>query len=267
MRIYLHQHITQKKIEDAFFLLEEAFAKAVHEEVDLLIAPEVFLTGFRYKSLSEIVLQTPVHLEKIQRLCQQFHIGFYGSFFFAHSKNGKPVNQAVLISKDGSLIANYNKIYLMSSYREDLYLSAGTKPIVANFSVIPSKDVKIGLTICYDLRFPELFRWCTYHHAQIFLISAQWPLQRVEHMLTLAKARAIENQAFVVLVNAVGFTNKIEMAGYSTVFDPYGKEVTNLEDKKFGITVEIDLSIVEQSREALPAVHQFLTMPIKEIYS
>lgn len=265
MRIYLHQHVTQKKVDLAFALLEEAFANAAFEHADLLMAPEVFLTGFRYKRLLEISLQTPSHIERIKKLCFQYAVGFYGSFFFG-SENEKPFNRSVLIDKQGNLIAHYNKIYLMSAYKEDLYVSAGKKPSLAQFFVTEKNKVKVGLTICYDLRFPELFRWHTQNHVQIFFISAQWPLQRVEHMLTLARARAIENQAFVVLVNAIGFTGTIEMAGCSVVFDPHGQEIINLGKQEFGMTVEIDLSSVGYWREKIPAVRQFLSEPFKDIY-
>lgn len=264
MKFFLHQHVCSQNPETAFKQLEKAFSQAQKEHCDMLIAPEVFMSGFAYDRLTEITKETPKQIKKISDLCAKHNIGFYASFFSAleHNKHNKkeekqkPFNQSVLIDQNGKILSRYNKKHLIPAFKEDKFLSAGKFLKTASYTA-QEKTVSLGLSICYDLRFPELFRAYGKKETEIFLLCAQWPSSRVEHLLALAKARAIENQAFMVLVNATGLSGKTEMAGNSLVIDPLGKEITNLKKSVSGKSVEIDLSVLKKWRDDFPALYQY----------
>ena len=114
------------------------------------------------------------------------------------------------------------------------------------------KKWKIGLTICYDLRFPELFRKYGKKRAHIIVNIANWPDTRIEHWRTLLKAGAIENQCYVAGVNRVGKDPKLNYVGHSSVFDPMGKEIVAVENEEKVIVVDLDKNYVNEVREKFP---------------
>ncbi len=128
-------------------------------------------------------------------------------------------NRFFIIDKHGNETGFYDKSHLFQPMNEHLFFKAGTKTIkfkLGEFLASPS--------ICYDLRFPEMYRKLALEGVNLFLVSAEWPKPRCETFLTLAKARAIENQAFLVISNRIGIDNKnIEYCGLSSIIYPDGK--------------------------------------------
>jgi len=114
------------------------------------------------------------------------------------------------------------------------------------------KGLRIGLSICYDLRFPELFRKYAKERVDIIVDIANWPVERIEHWYTLLKARAIENQCYIVGVNRVGSDKLIAYSGWSSVFGPVGDEILCLrEGEEVGI-VEVHREEVIRTRNKYP---------------
>src|SRR5690606_17558717 len=108
---------------------------------------------------------------------------------------------------------------------------------------------RVGLAICYDLRFPELFRRLSRQGATVFLVPSAWPRERLDHFLSLLKARAIENQAYVVGVNKVGpgFHRKpVVYGGHSAAFDPWGKRLAELGSRSGHRSVELDMDYLRR---------------------
>ncbi len=110
----------------------------------------------------------------------------------------------------------------------------------------------IGLSICYDLRFPELYRLYAKEKVHLIIDIANWPDTRIEHWRSLLKARAIENQCYVAGINRVGDDPKLHYNGFSSVFDPMGKELVAVENDERIIEAEIDKSYVNDVRKKLP---------------
>ena len=134
-------------------------------------------------------------------------------------KDGKNYfNTLVHLDPNGKLKTKYRKIHPFSYSTENKYYKAGKSPVITKIS-----GMKIGLSICYDLRFPELFRFYAKAKVDLIINIANWPDTRIEHWRTLLKARAIENQCYVAGVNRVGDDPKLHYNGYSSVFDPMGK--------------------------------------------
>jgi predicted amidohydrolase len=114
--------------------------------------------------------------------------------------------------------------------------------------------VKVAPFVCYDLRFPEVFRSAVRKGAQVMAVIANWPAKRVEHWVTLLKARAIENQAYVIGVNRVGTDPKLTYPGRSLIVDPHGNVLADGGDKEAVIRAEIDAGVVDAWRRDFPAL-------------
>ena len=113
---------------------------------------------------------------------------------------------------------------------------------------------RLALSTCYDLRFPELFRAQVDDGSQLFLVAAAWPLARLEHWQLLLRARALENQSFLLACNAAGRQGEVELAGRSAVVDPWGTVLAEAGDGPETLTVEIDPDLAVRARKEFPAL-------------
>jgi predicted amidohydrolase len=129
-------------------------------------------------------------------------------------------NSQVVIDRDGKILAKYRKTHLFVAppIAEHLCFTPGDR--LADFQIPP---FRFGLSICYDLRFPELYRkLVTMNNVNAFIISSAWPFPRIEHFRALAIARAIENQSYVLAANRVGTDDGVTFCGSSAIIDPSG---------------------------------------------
>src|SRR5260370_4847371 len=129
-------------------------------------------------------------------------------------------NSQVLVDRDGQVIAKYRTTHLCPAapVEEHKLFSPGN-----DFNSLEFGDLRLGLSICYDLRFPELYRKLAVEHkSNVFVISSAWPFPRLEHFRTLALARAIENQSYVIAANRVGTDDGVTFCGSSAIVHPYG---------------------------------------------
>jgi predicted amidohydrolase len=133
--------------------------------------------------------------------------------------------------------------------QEDQYLQPGSSPLVLD---LPWG--RTGIAICYDLRFPELFRRYAVEGAKLTLIPAEWPMERVEHWRALLIARAIENQMYIVAVNTCGEIGGTTFGGHSMVIDPWGKVVVEAGEETALLTVDFELDRVDQARAKIPVL-------------
>lgn len=211
----------------------------------ILIFPEMTLTGFTMKAS---LYAEPMNGESFEYFSEI--AGKYNSDILAgliEAKDGKFFNSLIHIDSRGKLISIYRKIHPFSYSTEDKHYSRGTETVITR-----AGDFKIGLSICYDLRFPELYRYYGKERVELIVVIANWPITRIEHWWTLLKARAIENQCYVVGVNRVGKDPKLIYNGYSSVYDPMGNEIiTNADDEKI-LTAEISSYNVKEVQNNLP---------------
>jgi omega-amidase len=161
--------------------------------------------------------------------------------------DGKYYNCMPVYGPDGALKAAYRKIHLFRLMEEDVYLAPGQDTTLLN---LPWG--RTGLAICYDLRFPELFRRYALNGAQLLLIPAEWPSARQEHWRTLLRARAIENQCYVAACNRVGTSQGIEFCGRSAVIDPWGETLIEGGADEDVLTISIDLGECAAARQRIP---------------
>jgi predicted amidohydrolase len=215
---------------------------------ELIIFPEMFATGFDYKNLNDYAREcfdeiTAFLMDLAQKTCAYIVGGSIPELV-----QGKLYNTSMVFSPDRKVLGVSRKIHPFSMTDEVKYFTGGDK-----IAVIPTPLAKLGITICYDIRFPEIARKLTLEGAEILIAPAQFPQPREHHWHTLLKSRAIENQIFVIGVNRVGGKNP-EHIGRSIAIDPYGNILAELDDKEGVLSCEIDLEKIEEVRKAMPVL-------------
>jgi deaminated glutathione amidase len=173
------------------------------------------------------------------------------------SEEEKAFNTSVLVGPDGVDLATYRKIHLFDvdaggvSYRESAHEQAGEEVVTA-----PLGGLIAGLTVCYDLRFPELFRVLALRGARLLTVPSAFTLATGrDHWKVLLRARAIENQAFVLAPNQVGKAPPhYESYGHSMIVDPWGTVLATAPEGECFIAAELDLVAQERVREELPSL-------------
>ena len=159
-------------------------------------------------------------------------------------------NTAALFDADGDLQLVYRKHHLFG------YESAEAELLVPGerLETATVGGVTVGVTTCYDLRFPELYRRLIDEGAELLLVPSAWPYPRIEHWETLSRARAIENQCYVATINGAGAFDDATLLGRSTVYDPWGVTLASSGDEPTLVTAEVDPERVDGVREEFPAL-------------
>lgn len=209
-------------------LCEKYIQKASDKNVDLIVFPEMTLTGFSNNiGLTAEDFENSETIQSFSLLAKQFNIGII--FGVVIQDENKALNKSIFIDSNGNVLGDYSKMHPFSFAGENKFFNAGNRLLTINF-----KGINFGLTICYDLRFPELYG-ALGKQTDVIINIANWPAKRFEHWDTLLKARAIENQIFVVGVNRTGVDgNGLEYIESSKIFNANGErlEFDDYEDMK-----------------------------------
>jgi predicted amidohydrolase len=224
----------------------EFAAEAQRADADLLVLPELWLHGYDLERAREWAVPLGEGgFAEMASLARQSQLHVVGSILERHSEGVS--NTAVLYGPDGALLGAYRKIHLFRLMQEHRYLAPGD-----HATLCPTPWGPTGLGICYDLRFPELFRTMALAGARIFVIPAQWPVKRLEAWLLLARARAAENELIVVACNRVGRDQEVTFPGRSIVVDPWGNTLMEGDDQERLLVVQVDLLEIDKVRRYLP---------------
>jgi len=215
---------------------------------NFIVMPEMWATGFAYNGLKELAQN---HQEEIFSFLK-YHAIKNNAIIVGGSipyiKNERIYNTCFVFNYNGKIIGSYDKIHTFSPFEEDKYFENGKSA-----TPFDTHLAKIGVIICYDLRFPDLSTKLSLEGIQILFIPAQFPLARENHWETLLKARAIENAIFVCGCNRVGSDKKHEYAGISQIIDPWGKILEKgSQHKEEVITATFDLNKTNEAREKIP---------------
>lgn len=224
--------------------VREALHRVAAQGGNLAVLPEMWSSGFAYKNLNDLALRTAGIVEELLELSLKLKLVIVGSM---PEPNGDKVFNAVHVVDNGRLAGVYRKIHLFSLLGEDRAFSGGDSALLAETSI-----GKVGVIVCYDLRFPELSRRLAVEGAQIICVPAQWPKPRQEHWRTLLRARAIENQLFVVACNACGTIGKLDFFGMSMIVDPKGELLAEASEDNMEIIAELDMQAVIDWRAQIP---------------
>jgi omega-amidase len=228
--------------------LERRLAGFKPRPQDWLLFPEMWPSGFSLEGPDRLREENAVCFAWLQSYARHHQVYLAGSMLELVRKRG--FNRAYVIGPKGELKAAYRKIHLFEHGGEHLRFSPGKET-----ALFASPWGGIGLAICYDLRFPELFRQLSAQGAKVFLVPSAWPRERLDHFLSLLKARAIENQAYVVGVNKVGpgfHRGPVVYGGHSAAFDPWGKSLVEMNSRAGLRSVTLDLGYLSEIRRRYP---------------
>lgn len=219
------------------------------DKPDTIVLPEMWNTGYALTELAHTADQNAeMSISFLSELAKTHRINIIGGSI-GNKKAGQFYNTSLIFNLDGELVYQYDKIHLVPMLNEPTYLTGGQEKA----HIFELGQIKMGLIICYDLRFPELARQLALEGAQVLHVVAQWPTARKDHWKYLQIARAIENQFFVVSSNTVGKNDDTMYAGTSMIIDPWGTTVAIGDEMKAEtITATIDLSIVPKIRKEVP---------------
>jgi predicted amidohydrolase len=214
----------------------------------LVVLPEMFATGF---SMNVAAIAegpdgpTETLLAETARQWGAFVLGG----LVTKAPDGRGLNQALLVGPTGETIGRYTKMHPFSFAGEDRHYAGGDHLVAVEMG-----GTRLAPFICYDLRFPEVFRMATAGGTEVLAVIANWPAARQEHWRTLLRARAIENQAWVVGVNRIGADPNAAYAGGSLVVDPWGVIVADAGTGPCAMAAELDLPALRRYRQEFPAL-------------
>lgn len=220
--------------------VEEFVKKAAKNNVELILFPEMTLTGFTM-NISRLLLPEEEIISWIKKIAVANKINIGLGFAIKVDKKGK--NKYVIVSKEGKISARYTKIHPFSYGGEDekYYCGDGICFCKINeFTIVPF--------ICYDLRFPEIFQIAS-KKAQIITVAASWPKSRQEHWIALLKARAIENQCYVIGINRVGIGGKLQYNGVSIFVNPNGDILNEMSTKETLIVENVEIEKIKEVKD------------------
>lgn len=217
---------------------------------DLILLPEIWATGYfcfdRYVEEAE-----PLDGEFVERFsakAKQLNAYLFAGSFVEKDKEGRCYNTSVFFDRTGKLIATYRKIHLFRyKSQEGEILTPGDKIVVVDTEFGP-----VGLSTCYDLRFPELYRKQVDLGAKFLLVTSGWPHQRMLHWNLFNRARAVENQCILVSSNGVGNTRGVLLGGNSQIVDPWGTVLASGGENETIVKAEVDPKEIDHIRDVFP---------------
>ena len=212
-------------------------------QADVYVLTEMFTTGFATSNADEVSKDSQLAVEWLKRKARERNAAFAASI--AVEDSGKFYNRLFFVKPDGD-ITIYNKRHLFAYGGEDKMFTAGEERAVVDF-----RGVRFLLLVCFDLRFPV---WSRYHDDYDAIIYvANWPTCRIDSWDVLLRARAIENQCFVIGVNRVGSDPSNDYCGNSVVINPYGQSIAACTpDEECGAIAELNLDEMRSYREKFP---------------
>ena len=196
---------------------------------ELIVFPEMTDTGYSMPMIQKhAAAWSEGAVPNLQRIAKELSLTIVCGV--SEREGPSLYNAQVIVDPDGQILAKYRKTHLVAAapLNERSCFIAGDKFV--SYKIDRPKDgsamadsFTLGLTICYDLRFPEICRKLAVEHgANVFVTSSAWPFVRIEHLRVLALARAMENQCYLILANRVGTDDAVTFCGSSAILDPYG---------------------------------------------
>ncbi len=249
MKIYGVQFDIEWEDKAVNFEKIRALLSGVEIEPDsLVVLPEMFATGFSM-NVEEICEGETCKSKRFLIETAKQHRCYVLGGLVTEGENGFGRNEAVAVNPEGEEIARYCKLNPFTFGGETKHYSSGEEIVTFQWH-----DFTVCPFICYDLRFPEIFRKAVRRGTNLFIVIACWPEPRDEHWVSLLKARAIENQAYVVGVNRCGTDPKLTYTGRSVIYDPHGGILASEVYEETVICAELDKVALVQYRKNFPVL-------------
>ncbi len=227
---------------------EALIAEASLGQSDIICFPELWTTGLDWAASERIAALQGETIERISEMAKRYRIWISGSVLELNER-GRPSNTHILFDPSGKRAGTYRKTHLFSMLHEDEHMAPGN-----SLCLVDTPWGLVGLSVCYDIRFPELFRTYAIKGAKIVISPMAFPYPRVNHWKVLVRARAIENQLYMIGVNRVGAEDlgkdgNIAYFGDSVIIDPWGETVIEAKEKEEElVTASIDMDRVDEVR-------------------
>ena len=222
-----------------------AAAKARGAEV--VVLPELWSTAYDLEHAAAHASALDAGMfTAVANAARENRIAVVGSLL--ETRDGRIYNTATYCDARGARVGVYRKLHLVPMLDEDKYLAGGDDALV--YAAEPWD--KFALGICYDLRFPELWRHYALAGARVVFLPAEWPIQRIAHWRALLPARAIENQIFMIGCNRVGASKDQTFGGHSMIVNPWGEILVEGDEREALLVAQIDLDMVDQVRQRVP---------------
>jgi predicted amidohydrolase len=224
--------------------------QAAAQGARLAVLPELWTTSFVPEVGDGLLAESLAAEQEVIDLSGELGLVIVGGGI---EREGSATYNRALVIDSGAVLGRYRKVHLFSVNAEQRTMTAGDRPLIADTSV-----GRIGVVICYDLRFPELVRYYFYRHVEILVVTAQWPEARATHWRTLLRARAIENEMFVVGCNRTGHETSLKndellvFPGNSRIVDPMGEPLTTGTGDDGPVLAEIEKRKIQAMRRLLP---------------
>ena len=233
-----------------FDKLQTLVERDITDNVDVIILPEVWTVGWdcrEFRKTAEYIDSSET-VALLSDIAKKYKACILGGSFIEKVDEQTFLNTCPVIDREGKLIAKYSKNHLYSSYGadENKYVKTGDCPVMIDID-----GIKTGLTICYDIRFPEIFRAYRKLGAELLVNMAAWGLKKPIPWETMTRCRAIENQAYMVALTQSGQISDTEWnIGHSRIFDFLGETISEIKDQKEGaMSVTVNFSKLRKYRE------------------
>ncbi|MEO0151483.1 MAG: carbon-nitrogen family hydrolase [candidate division WOR-3 bacterium] len=249
MKILLIQSDPKRNKFENYKQVEEII-NSINVKLDFIALPELWTTGYKLKPYEEqSESENSQILKNLSKLAKEKSCYILaGSIFY--KENDNYYNRSFLFDRNGNIVGYYSKMKLFKGLNEHLIFKAGDK-----LGIFDTEFGRIGVMICYDLRFPEIARKLTFDGVKIIFVPSQWPISRIEHFKVLLRARAIENQLFVIGINRYGLENENFFGGNSLVISPKGEIILDMGiGEKFSV-IDIDINEVDEYRRSFPVLN------------
>lgn len=259
-------------LEKAEQFIREAAAKGA----ELVTLPEYFnfIGEEEEEKENAEYLESGETVQFLKSLAQDLNIWLHGgSILEKVDGNEKYFNTTLLVNREGEVASTYRKIHLYDVEINDgpSYLESKTRDFGRNIVLTDTEFAKVGLSICYDVRFPELYRLQALEGAELAIVPAEFTLYTgKDHWEVLLRSRAIENQVYVIAPGQIGTKPAFQTYGRSMIIDPWGTVIATASDKEMVLVEEVDLEYLRNLRKQVPSLSNrrpeaYHVSPVKEI--
>lgn len=247
MRLALAQTEPLWEAKHENFRRAERFLKEAREKkADFILFPEMSMTGFLMhpEKIGEAA-DEPETLPYFAKKAMEY--GLYIGIGYVEYREPKSYNRYAILSPKGEVLTDYRKIHPFTFGTESVHYTGGD-----TLSFCRVGDWTVSPFICYDLRFPEIFSLAS-EKAELIVVPANWPEERVEQFQILLRARAVENQCYIAGINRVGKARTLGYSGDSLIVDPFGRELAHGGREEELLVADLDLEQVRGYRQSFPA--------------
>ena len=242
-------------IDANIYNVDNLLKNSANKTADIIILPELWSMGWdcpNFEKYAEDINNSKV-VKFLKKIAIEYKSNVIGGSSILRKNDEKIRNTCIITDRQGEIITTYDKFHLFSlrGQSEGSYLEEGDSPVIADTDI-----GKIGISTCYDIRFPEMFRLYAFNNTDIMVNMAAWPLDFAEEYKILSRARAIENQTYFINASLTGKINdNFLFAGNSMIIDFHGKIIDSLEREEKVLTSFIDLGTMKEYREQMPILN------------